>query len=69
MAALKPCPYRRNPGPHELKVLPLNLSESFVEFVNVNRNVAHQVICSCTMTGPIGPTYDEAIKRHNEGQP
>lgn len=68
MTSLKPCPYRRNPGLHELRVLPINLSESFVEVVNVNRHAAHQVICSCTMSGPIGPTYDVAIRLHNEGQ-
>ena len=66
---LKPCGYSRNPGPHELKVLPCNLSESFVEHTNINRNKAHQVVCSCTMSGPIGSSYDDAVRKHNEGLP
>jgi len=64
---LKPCPFSRLPGKHELKVVPLNLGESFSEVININRSAAHQVICSCMMSGPIGRSYDEAIRRYNAG--
>ena len=64
---IRPCPYRRNPDPqgHSLQVLPEDL-EGFLEFKRVG-DKGFRVACSCTANGPVGPTRDIAIERHNNG--